>query len=79
MTTVETIYDEDHKRRLLVFRRNDNTFGFIEECLSTEPSGMAWIQLSLDSTCRCDTAERVLAEARGRVPWLREREGRLPA
>ena len=79
MTNIQTIYDEDHKRRLIVFQRDDSTFGFMEECLSPEPTGTAWIPLSLDSTCRCDTAERVLAEARGRVPWLRERDGRLPA
>lgn len=72
MTTVQTLYDEDHKRRLIVFQRDDSTFGFREERFSDEPMEMAWIALSLDSACRCDTVERVLTEARGRVPWLRE-------
>ena len=79
MTTVQTIYDEDHKRRLIVFQRSDGTFGFREERFSAEPMEVAWMALSLDSVCRCDTVERVLTEARGRVPWLRESNGGLPA
>jgi hypothetical protein len=79
MTNVQTIYDEAYERRLIVFQRDDSTFEFREEQFSAEPMEMAWISLSLDSSCRCDTAERVLAEARGRVPWLREANNRLPA
>jgi len=79
MTTVQTLYDEDHKRRLIVFQRDDSMFGFREERFSDETMEMPWTALSLDSACRCDTVERVLAEARGRVPWLRESNRGLPA
>ncbi|TMQ01277.1 MAG: hypothetical protein E6L09_04140 [Verrucomicrobia bacterium] len=73
MKDIQIIYDEAHQRRLIVFQRGDSTFGFKEERFSAEPMEMDWIPLSLDSACRCDTAERVLSETRGRVPWLRER------
>jgi hypothetical protein len=79
MINIQTIYDEAQKRRLIVFQRDDSTFGFREERFSAEPMELAWIALNLDSTCRCDTVERVLAEARGRVPWLREGNDRVPS
>ena len=45
----------------------------------SEPMEMTWMALSLDSVCRCDTVERVLTKARGRVPWLQESNGGLLA
>jgi hypothetical protein len=70
MTTVQTITDETRKRRVVVFRRDDGSFGFEEERFSDEPLESAWIPFGRYSVCRCDTAERALVEARSRVPWL---------
>ena len=70
MTTVRTIADETRKRRLIVFRRDDGSFGFEEEWFSDEPLEMSWIPFGRYSVCRCDTEERALAEARSRVGWL---------
>ncbi len=66
----QTIYSDCRKRRVIIFQRNDGSFGFDEEHFSDEPLEMAWLQAGYDS--RCDTAERALGEARGRVGWLAE-------
>jgi hypothetical protein len=72
MTTVQTITGETEKRRVIVFRRDDGSFGFDEERFSDEPLEMAWIPFGRYSVCRCDTVERALVEARSRVAWLPE-------
>ncbi len=73
MTTIETIYDDAKKRRVVLFCREDGSFGFSEERFSDEPLEQAWIPAGRYSACRCDTIERVLPEARGRVSWLAEK------
>jgi hypothetical protein len=73
MKTLETIYDASRKRRVIIFQRDDGSFGFDEERFSDEPLEMAW--LPYDRDCRCDSVERALSEARGRVPWLAEFTG----
>jgi hypothetical protein len=70
MTTIHLIADETRKRRVVVFRRDDGSFGFEEERFSDEPLEMAWIPFGRYSNCRCDTAEHALREARSRVAWL---------
>src|SRR6185436_805365 len=72
MTTVQTIYDDIKKRRVLIIRRDDGSFGFEEERFSDEPLEMCWISFGRYSVCHCDTAERAVIEARGRVSWLSE-------
>ena len=68
--TLQTIYDNSGKRRVIIFQRDDGSFGFDAEHLSDELLEMAWLPSRFDS--HCDTAERALAEARGRVQWLAE-------
>ena len=70
MKTVQTIYDDSKKRRVIIFQRDDGTFGFDAEHFSDEPLEMAWLPSGFNSFC--DTAERALSEARGRVDWLAE-------
>lgn len=70
MKTIQTIYDGSRKRRVVIFQREDGSFGFDAEFFSDEPLEMAWLPSGFDS--RCDTADRALAEARGRVSWLSE-------
>jgi hypothetical protein len=70
MKTLQTIYDDSGKRRVVIFQRDDGSFGFDAEHFSDEPLEMAWLPSGFDS--RCDTAERALVEARGRVGWLAE-------
>jgi hypothetical protein len=70
MATIHTVVDEAKKRRVVVFRREDGSFGFEEERFSDEPMEMRWIPFGRYSICRCDTADRALAEAQNRVEWL---------
>jgi hypothetical protein len=70
MKTIQTIYDGSRKRRVVIFQRDDGSFGFDAEHFFDDPLEMAWLQSGFDS--RCDTAERALVEARGRVRWLAE-------
>lgn len=74
MKTIQTLYDEPKKRRVVIFEREDGSFGFEHQRFSEEPLEMAWIPFGQD--CRCDTPERALAEARGRVAWLGEKDSR---
>jgi len=70
MKTIQTIYSDCRKRRVIIFQREDGSFGFDEEHFSEEPLEVAWLQAGYDS--HCDTAERAMVEAHGRVGWLAE-------
>jgi hypothetical protein len=68
---IQTIYDDSRKRRVIIFHRNDGSFGFEEEFFSDEPLELAWLPSGRD-----------LVEACGRVEWLAERapdQARKPA
>ena len=71
MKTIQTIYDESKKRRVIIFQRDDGTFGFNEEKFSDEPLEKTWIPIDRRNS-QCDTLEQVLTEIRGRVDWLPE-------
>jgi hypothetical protein len=72
MKTVQTIYDAAKKRRVEIFERDDGSFGFEEQRFSDEPLEMAWIPVGKPPrpNCHCDTEERAVFEARGRIDWL---------
>jgi len=74
MTKIQTITDKTLTRRVVVFRRDDGSFGFEEEWFSDEPLEKMWIPFGKYSVCRCDSEERALAEARGRVSWMADAE-----
>ena len=74
MKPIQTLYDDAKKRRVVIFEREDGSFGFEHQRFSEEPLEMAWIPYEQD--CRCDTPERALAEARGRVAWLGQTDSR---
>ena len=70
MSPIQTIYDSSQIRRVVVFQREDGSFGFEEQRFSAEALERAWIPFGRYSLSRCDTAESALAEAHGRVAWL---------
>jgi hypothetical protein len=70
---LQTIYDDSRKRRVVIIQGDDATFGFAEEKFSDGSQEMAWIPISRRNS-RCDTVERALAEARGRIDWLAEKQ-----
>jgi hypothetical protein len=72
---IQTIYDNSQTRRVIIFQRDDGSFGFDEERFSDEPLEMVWLPSGRD--CRCDTAEGALIEAYGRVEWLVRKRAKL--
>ncbi|QEX15686.1 hypothetical protein FRZ44_09730 [Hypericibacter terrae] len=68
--TINTIYDRDGKRRVIIFRRDDGTYGFEEERFSDEPLEMAWIRLRKYTASLFASAIDAERDARGRVEWL---------
>lgn len=67
---VETIYDPEHKRRVIIFERADGTFGFLEEHFSEEPFEHCWIPVFRQTESFCDSLDTVVREVYGRVTWL---------
>ena len=63
-----SLYSRDGLRRVDIFQRPDGTFGFEE--LRFDAALDAWVPFGRYSTAFVDTAERALAEARGRIGWL---------
>jgi hypothetical protein len=72
MNAVQTLYDDAKKRRVVVMRNEDGSFGFEEQRFSDEPREMAWIPVGVAPrpNCHCDTAERAAQEAHARITWL---------
>jgi hypothetical protein len=67
---VETLYDPAHRRRVLIFKRPDETFGFEEQYYSDVPAEKSWIPVAAQFATRVGTAADAEREARGRVSWL---------
>jgi hypothetical protein len=72
MTIIQTIVFDDQKRRVVVFQRDDGSFGFEEQRYLVNALEKAWLPAGEHSDTRFDTAERALLEARRHVPWLAE-------
>jgi hypothetical protein len=74
MKEVQVIYDDSQKRRVVIFENAQGSFGFEEQRFSEEPLEMAWIPFGNPPrpNCHCDSADRALFEARGRIAWLSE-------
>jgi hypothetical protein len=67
MIVIETFYDEQRTYRVEVFQRADGTFGFQESMRLPE----GWMPLSKQPVSIVDTLEHAQAEARERIPWLK--------
>jgi hypothetical protein len=54
------------------FKRNDGSFGFEEQWFSDEPFELVWCSFGKPPrpNCHCDSEERAVFEARGRIDWL---------
>ena len=58
----------DKKRRAVIFRRKNETYGFLEEIWSDDPYEQCWIPR--ENGAICDSEETALKEATGRIRWL---------
>ncbi len=68
--TVKEIYDADRSRRVVIYKRDDGTFGIEQEYFSNEPRELCWIPRGGRTESFLDSLERAEAEARGRFEWL---------
>ena len=70
---IEAIYDEERKRRVVIFRRDDEQWSFVEEHFSERKFGMWWIPVR-STISICDTREaRGLVDSFGIKFQLEER------
>jgi hypothetical protein len=69
MTTIKILYDDEGKRRVIIYQRAKGTFGFEKEYFSDDEFEHCWMPCG-GGFSFCDTFETALREARGRVNWL---------
>jgi hypothetical protein len=72
------IYSRDGQRRVVVHRRDADSFSFYEKRYSDHPLEQCWIPFGRRSHPICDTADTALREAIDRVNWLRELDDSVP-
>ena len=72
MKIIQTIAFDDQKRRVVVFQRDDGSFGFDEQHASDNPSKSEWVPVGDHAATRFDAAASALIAARRHVPWLAE-------
>ena len=46
MRRIQTLYDKSKKRRVVIFQRDDGSFGFEHQRFSEEPLEMAWVSIT---------------------------------
>ena len=68
--TVKCLASPDGKSRVMLFRRDDGSFGFSVQKLVTESEQDAWIPTGNYSECFASDAGAAESEARARVAWL---------
>ena len=69
MTTVQTIADKTQKRRVIVFRRDDGSFGF-EEYRRDHEDLRGWFSLRRYGTQVFASESDALQQAKTVVDWL---------
>ena len=74
MTPIQILYDSTKTRRIVIFQCADGSCGFEEQRFSDDPLEMTWIPQGKFVTSVCASVEIAMAEARGRVGWMAERE-----
>jgi hypothetical protein len=67
---VRTITDPSGLRRVVIYRREEGTYGFEEQRFSAAPEECCWLPVCRRSETVCPTEEIAIREARGRVNWL---------
>ena len=67
---VRTFHDSKGKRRLVIFRRSDGTFGFDEWFFLDEEN--SWALCRKESEAVLDTLDRAIQEATDRVGWMKD-------
>ena len=68
--TVKCLASPDGKNRVVLFRRDDGSFGFSVQKLAAESEPDVWIPIGRYSECFASDAGAAESEARERVAWL---------
>ena len=68
-TILQTFYSSDRQRRVVIYGRQNGSFGFREEKWGSEPLEQCWLP-ALTPKSFCDSADTATQEAAGRIPWL---------
>ena len=71
---LKEIYDSERKRRVIIYRDDLNSFGYVQEYFSEDPFEMCWIQTGRRVAGFYDNPERAEIEARGNIDWLKDLE-----
>ncbi|REJ89477.1 MAG: hypothetical protein DWQ34_19675 [Planctomycetota bacterium] len=69
---IRTIYSDDRRQRVCIFRRKDGTYGFFEEQFLDGPFEECWHLSGEHTESFCLSEEIVLREVTGRIDWLAE-------
>lgn len=67
---VNTLVRPSGKFRVIIFQREDGSFGFEDQKFSDDILEQRWIPRGRYSECFCDSAETAAREARSQVDWL---------
>jgi hypothetical protein len=70
--TIKEIVSRDGRRKVVIFRRDDGSYGFESLQFSDVPEELCWIPSGKFSACHVADETTAETEARGRVEWLRE-------
>jgi hypothetical protein len=71
-TVVRELVASDGMRKVVLYRRDDGTFGFESLRFSEDSLEKCWIPHGRFSECIASSADIAEREARGRVEWLRD-------
>ena len=67
---LKIIYDQERKRRVVFFQRQNGTLGFRAEYFSEDPYEQCWMPKGPDDDSICDNWDILMREAEGRILWL---------
>ncbi|MGD0660239.1 MAG: hypothetical protein ABSD38_19440 [Syntrophorhabdales bacterium] len=67
--TVDTLYNDTHNRRVVIFRRPSGTYGYREEYHYRNDVAKGWVALS-GRACYWDSLETARREVAENVSWL---------
>ena len=72
MRIVKEILSPDKMRKVVIFERDDGTFGFETYRFSEDPYETDWAPYGKWSICYTPDAQTAEREARGRIEWLQD-------
>jgi hypothetical protein len=69
METMHEIYSPDRRKRVVFYKRLEDSFGFVEESWSEDEYEQGWFPNPWPNSI-CASLETAMREATGRIDWL---------